>query len=99
MKRFCCLSLLLAWTLWIRTQGPVPESWTATTGFKDQKGCQNNMREKLDVWRQFNDAKFTGNSVTFTENNTTVTYYCLSEQEDPRLKPPRRPGNPQEPRQ
>jgi hypothetical protein len=94
VKRLCCLSLLLAWTLWIRTQGAAPESWSATTGFQDQQRCQNNMQEKLDVWRHFADARFIGNSVTFTENNTTVTYYCLPDKEDPRPKPPRQPANP-----
>jgi hypothetical protein len=96
VKRLCCLSLLLAWTLWIRTQGAAPESWTATTGFQNQQRCQNNMREKLDVWRQFKDAKFGRNSVTFTENKTTVTYYCLPDTEDPRRRT-KRPGNAPEP--
>lgn len=45
------------------------------------------MKEKLDLWRQFKDAKFTGNAVTFTETNTTMTYYCLIDAEDPRRKP------------
>jgi hypothetical protein len=50
------------------------------------------MKEKLNVWRQFKDAKFTGNAVTFTENRTTVSYYCLPDTEDPRRKPTKRPG-------
>jgi len=29
------------------------------------------MKDKLDLWRQFKDAKFEGNSVTFTSNNST----------------------------
>ena len=99
MKRFCYVSVLLAWTMWIRTQGPAPESWTAATGFQDQQKCQANMREKLDFWRQFKDAKFAGNAVTFTDNRTTVTYYCLPDSEDPRrkFKRPANPGEPQEP--
>ena len=54
------------------------------------------MREKLDFWRQFKDAKFAGNAVTFTDNKTTVTYYCLPDSEDPRRKF-KRPANPPEP--
>ena len=46
-----------------------------------------NMKEKLDLYRQFKDAKFTGNAVTFTENKTTMSFYCLPDSEDPRRKP------------
>jgi hypothetical protein len=42
------------------------------------------MKEKLDVWRKFKDAKFSGNSVTFTESKATTTYICLPDSEDPR---------------
>ena len=45
------------------------------------------MKEKLDVWRTFKDAKFTKNSVTFTGNKSTMTYLCLPDSEDPRRKP------------
>ena len=42
------------------------------------------VKEKLDMWRQFKDAKFDGNSVTFTNNNSSMIYLCLPENEDPR---------------
>jgi hypothetical protein len=86
MKRYCCLGLLLAWTLWIRTQGPTADSWSPAPGFATQERCLASMKEKLDLWRQFKDAKFTANAVTFTETNTTMTYYCLIDTEDPRRK-------------
>ena len=94
MKKSCSLALLLAWVLWTRTQGPTVDGWTGAAGFQNQEKCLANMKEKLDVWRQFRDAKFAGNSVTFTENKTTMTYYCLPDSEDPRRKPPptKRPG-------
>jgi hypothetical protein len=93
MKKSCYLAVLLAWVLWTRTQGPTADSWTGASGFQNQEKCLANMKEKLDIWRQFRDAKFAGNAVTFTENKTTVTYYCLPESEDPRRKPPaKRPG-------
>jgi len=97
MKKSCSLALLLAWVLWARTQGPTVDSWTGTSGFQNQEKCMANMNEKLDIWRQFRDAKFAGNSVTFTENKTTITYYCLPDSEDPRRKPPaKRPGGPEQ---
>jgi hypothetical protein len=93
MKKSCSLALLLAWVLWARTQGPTVDSWTGTSGFQNQEKCMANMNEKLDIWRQFRDAKFAGNSVTFTENKTTITYYCLPDSEDPRRTPPaKKPG-------
>ena len=52
--------------------------------FFSEAECAANMKEKLDIWRKFKDAKFTGNSVTFTENKTTMSYMCLIENEDPR---------------
>jgi len=57
------------------------------TGFANEQQCLANMKEKLDVWRQFKDAKFTKNSVTFAGNRTTMTYLCLPDSEDPRRKP------------
>jgi hypothetical protein len=36
------------------------------------------------VWRRFKDAVIGDNTVTFTDNNTTVTYPCLSDDDDPR---------------
>jgi len=54
------------------------------------------MKDKLDLWRQFKDAKFEGNSVTFTGNNSTMTYVCLPEADDPRKAPaPEKPRKPQ----
>jgi hypothetical protein len=88
MKRACCLGLLLAWTLWTRTQTPTSESWLPAPGLPSREKCQASIKEKLDVWRQFKDAKFSGNSVTFTGNNSTMTYLCLPDSEDPRKTPP-----------
>jgi hypothetical protein len=81
-----CLGLLLAWVLWTRTQGPTTDDWTGAGGFLTKEQCEANMKEKLDVWRAFKDAKFTKNSVTFTDNNSTMTFQCLPESEDPRVK-------------
>ncbi len=86
MKTSCAIVLVLAWILWIRTQGPGVNSWAALTGFANQKQCLANMREKLDVWRAFEDARFTANAVTFTDTNTTMSYLCLPDTEDPRPK-------------
>jgi hypothetical protein len=100
MKKSCYLALLLTWVLWTRTQGPTADSWTGVSGFQNQEKCLANMKEKLDIWRQFKDAKFAGNAVTFTENKTTMTYYCFPDSEDPRRKVTKRPGGtgqPQEP--
>ena len=85
MKRSCLVGLLLMWVLWTRTQGPTAaDDWVGAAGFKDEAQCTANMKEKLDVWRKFKDAKFTLNSVTFTENKTTIFYMCLPDSEDPR---------------
>ena len=101
MKKSFSLAFLLAWVLWTRTQGPTVDGWTGAAGFQNQEKCLANMKEKLDIWRQFRDAKFAGNSVTFTENKTTMTYYCLPDSEDPRRKPPptKRPGGAREQQQ
>lgn len=88
MKR-CGLLLALMWTLWIRTQSPTSDTWNAAPGMPTQQRCAASMKEKLDLWRQFKDATFTGNSVTFTSNNSTMSYYCLPENEDPRKTPPK----------
>jgi hypothetical protein len=85
---------VIAWTLWIRTQGPSSDSWNAAPGLATQQKCAASIIEKLDLWRQFKDAKFGNNRVTFTSNNTTMSYYCLPEAEDPR-KPAAKPANPQ----
>jgi len=88
MRKAGYLGLLLTWTLWTRTQTPTSDSWIAAPGLADPKKCQASIDDKLDVWKQFKDAKFGKNSVTFTNNNTTMTYVCLPEAEDPRkLKP------------
>jgi hypothetical protein len=78
------LVFALAWTLWIRTQSPTSDTWNAAPGLPTQQRCAASIKEKLDIWRQFKDAKFADNSVTFTSNNTTMSYYCLPEDEDPR---------------
>lgn len=88
MKK-CGLLCALMWTLWIRTQSPTSDTWNAAPGMPTQQRCAASMKEKLDLWRQFKDATFTGNSVTFTSNNSTMTYYCLPENEDPRKAPPK----------
>jgi hypothetical protein len=83
------LVFALAWTMWIRTQGPTADSWTPAPGFATQQRCAASIKEKLDTWRQFKDATFGDNSVTFTGNNTTMSYYCLPENEDPRKPVPK----------
>lgn len=88
MKKFGAL-LALAWTLWIRTQSPTANTWNAAPGFPSEQRCAASMKEKLDLWRQFKDATFAGNSVTFTSNKATMSYYCLQDHEDPRKLPPK----------
>ena len=46
------------------------------------------MKDKLEVWKQFKDSKFGKNSVTFTNNNTTMSDVCLPEAEEPRKAKP-----------
>ncbi|HEY7221259.1 MAG TPA: hypothetical protein VH985_23000 [Candidatus Binatia bacterium] len=94
MKKACCVSLLLAWTLWTRTQTPTSDTWAPAPGFGTQDKCQASLKDKLDLWRQFKDAVFEGNSVTFTSNNSSMTYVCLPDAEDPR-KPAAKPPKPQ----
>lgn len=84
MKISCCSATLLAWVLWTRTQGVTVDDWTAASGFATKEQCEANLKEKLDVWRSFKDAKFTKNSVTFTGNSSTMTFHCLPDTEDPR---------------
>ena len=88
MRKYATI-LALMWTLWIRTQSATSDTWNAAPGMPSQERCAASMKEKLDLWRQFKDATFTGNSVTFTSNNTTMSYYCLPEREDPRKAPPK----------
>jgi hypothetical protein len=88
--------LVLLWTLWTRTQTPTSDSWVAAPGLASQAKCQASMKEKLDIWKQFKDAKFGPDSVTFTSNNTTMSYVCLPDTEDPRKPPaPEKPRRPQ----
>ena len=88
MKKACCLGLLLAWTLWTHTQSPTSDNWVAATGLASQENCQASMKDKLEIWKQFKDAKFGKNSVTFSDNDTTMRYFCLPEAEDPRKAKP-----------
>jgi hypothetical protein len=87
MKKHCYLAVMIAWVLWIRTQSPTTDSWNALPGFKNREQCAVNAKEKLAVWRQFKDAVISDNTVKFTGNNTTMTYLCLTEDDDPRRKP------------
>ena len=87
MKTFCYLAAMIAWVLWIRTQSPKADSWNALPGFQSREMCAANITEKLAAWRAFKDAVIGENTVTFTDNNTTMTYICLSDDEDPRRKP------------
>ncbi len=86
MKTSYHLLILLGWVLWIRTQGPAVDDWTGVAGFANEPQCMANQKEKMDTWKQFKDAKFGKNVVTFTGNNTAMTYYCLPDGEDPRAK-------------
>jgi hypothetical protein len=91
MKKACYLTLLLTWTLWTRTQSPTSDTWGAAPGLGSQAKCEASMKEKLELWKQFKDSKFGNNAVTFTNNNTTMSYFCLPEAEDPRNKPAKAP--------
>ena len=73
---------------------PTTDSWNALPGFESRERCAVSAKEKLAVWRQFKDAVISDNTVTFTENNTTMTF-CLSDDDDPRRKP--RPTAPKQP--
>ncbi len=83
MKNYCYWGVLIAWFLWIRTQSPTTDSWNALPGFEAASGATLSLR-RMAVWRRFKDAVISDNTVTFTENNTTMTYICLSDDEDPR---------------
>lgn len=87
MKRLHYGVVLAAWVLWIRTQGPAVDDWSGVSGFATEQQCLANLKEKMATWKQFKDAKFGKNNVvTFTGNNTTMTYQCLIDTEDPRTK-------------
>jgi hypothetical protein len=87
MKKACAVSLLLLWTLWTRTQTPTSDSWVPAPGFASQEKCQASVKEKLNTWRRFKDAEFDGDTVTFIDNNSSMTYLCLPENEEPRKTP------------
>lgn len=84
MRKTSILLFLVMWVLWTRTKGPTTDSWTGASGFATEEKCQASMKEKLDVWRPFSDAIFTKNTVTFTDNNTALSFLCLPDNEDPR---------------
>jgi hypothetical protein len=84
MGKSCCLGLLLVWVMWIRTQAPGTDSWSGVSGYANRERCLLSVKEKMDVWRQFKDAVFTNNAVTFTGSNTRFTYLCLPDTDDPR---------------
>jgi hypothetical protein len=91
MKRSCLFAVALAWVLWIRTQGPNLDDWYGISGFATEAQCQASIKEKMETWRQFKDAQFGNNSVTFASNKTSMTYSCYPDSEDPRAKKPRKP--------
>jgi hypothetical protein len=97
MKKYPYLAILIAWVLWIRTQGPAGDSWNALPGFKSREHCAANLKEKLAIWLQFKDAVISDNKVTFPGNNSSMTYICLTDDDDPRRKSspvaPKRPIN------
>jgi hypothetical protein len=78
--------LALAWVLWIRTQGPALDDWAGISGFGTESQCLANMKEKMETWRQFKDARFGKSSVFFSSNNTSMSYSCLPDTQDPRPK-------------
>ena len=90
MKRLNYVIIVLTLVVGIRTAGPAVNDWTGAGGFATQQQCLANLKEKLDTWKHFQDAKFAKNMVTFTGNNTTMTYYCLTDSEDPRRTPTKR---------
>lgn len=92
MKK-CGFVLILVWTLWIRTQTPTSDTWAAAPGLASQAKCQASIKDKLEIWKQFKDAEFGTDSVTFVSNNTTMSYVCLPEAGDPRKAP--KPTKPQ----
>ena len=90
MKKACYLTLLLLWTLWTRTISPTSDTWSAAPGLGSRDKCLASVQDKLDMWKQFKDAKFEKNTVVFTTNNSSMTYVCLPDGDDPR-KPAKLP--------
>jgi hypothetical protein len=64
MKGSRCALAVLAWVLWIRTQGPTVDGCSAVSGFATEQRLGNMKR-------------FAKNTATFTGDNTTVTNLCL----------------------
>jgi len=62
----------------------------AAPGLASQDKCLASAKDKLDMWKQFKDAKFEKNTVIFTGNNSSMSYICLPDGEDPR-KPAKTP--------
>jgi hypothetical protein len=83
MKKAGYLALLLTWTLWTRTISPTSDTWSAAPGLASQDKCLASAKDKLDMWKQFKDAKFEKNTVFFTSNNSSMSYVCLPDGEDP----------------
>lgn len=90
MKIAGYLALLLTWTLWIRTISPSSDTWSAAPGLASEDKCLASVKDKLDMWKQFKDAKFENNTVIFTSNSSSMSYLCLPEGDDPR-KPAKAP--------
>ena len=90
MQKAGYLMLLLTWTIWTRTITPTSDSWSAAPGLGSRDKCLASVKEKLDMWKQFKDAKFDKNTVIFTGNNSSMTYLCLPDGDDPR-KPAKAP--------
>ena len=95
MNKAVYLTLLLTWTIWTRTVTPTSDSWSPAPGLGSRDKCLASVKEKLDMWKQFKDAKFEKNTVIFTSNNSSMTYLCLPDAEDPRkpAKAPPKPAN------
>ena len=90
MKNTGYLMLLLTWTLWTRTISQTADTWSAAPGLASHDKCLASVKDKLDMWKQFKDAKFEKNTVIFTTNNSSMSYVCLPDGDDPR-KPPKAP--------
>ena len=90
MNKAGYLTLLLTWTIWTRTISPTSDTWLPAPGLGSRDKCLASVKEKLDMWKQFKDAKFEKNTVIFTSNNSSMTYLCLPDGEDPR-KPAKAP--------
>ncbi|MGZ8425790.1 MAG: hypothetical protein ACXWYD_12640 [Candidatus Binatia bacterium] len=90
MQKAGYLMLLLTWTIWTRTISPTSDTWSAAPGLGSRDKCLASVKDKLDMWKQFKDAKFDKNTVIFTGNNSSMTYLCLPDGDDPR-KPAKAP--------